>query len=45
MKTLLNKELVTIEEDIKNFKKSSKCWICDNDYTDNDIKVRDNWKT
>ena len=24
-----------------DFKNSIKCWICDNDYVDNDIKVRD----
>ena len=22
-------------------KNSAKCWICDNDYVDNDVKVRD----
>ena len=25
-------------EDLKNF---TKCWICDNDYVDNDLQVRD----
>ena len=25
----------------KNFKNSTKCWICDNDYTDTDVKARD----
>ena len=29
------------EEDSENFKNSTKCWICDNDYVDNDVKVRD----
>ena len=24
-----------------DFKNSIKCWICDNDYVDNDVKVRD----
>ena len=24
-----------------NFKNSAKCWICDNDYIHNDVKVRD----
>ena len=25
----------------EDFKNSTKCWICDNDYFDNDVKVRD----
>ena len=25
----------------ENFENSSKCWICDNDYNDGDVKVRD----
>ena len=25
----------------KNFKSSTKCWICDNDYVDNVVKVKD----
>ena len=29
------------KEDNKDFKKTTKCWICDNDYIDNDIKVKD----
>ena len=29
------------KEDNENFKNSTKCWICDNDYVDNDAKVRD----
>ena len=29
------------KEDNENFKNSTKCWICDNDYIDNDVKVRD----
>ena len=37
-----NKELVMTEEDYENFENSSKCWICDNDYVNNnDLKVRD----
>ena len=28
-------------EDNENFKNSTKCWICFNDYVDNDVKVRD----
>ena len=30
-----------IKEDNEYFKNSTKCWICDNDYVDNDVKVRD----
>ena len=26
-------------EDNENFKKLTKCWICDNDYIDSDVKV------
>ena len=29
------------KEDNKGFKNSTKCWICDNDYIDTDIKVRE----
>ena len=29
-----------IKEDIENFKISTKCCICDNNYVDNDIKVK-----
>ena len=29
------------KEDNDNFMNSTKCWICDNDYIDNDVKVRD----
>ena len=36
-----NKELVTTEKNNKDFENSRKCWICDNDYIDGDIKVRD----
>ena len=28
-------------EDDKNFKDIAKCWTCDNDYIDTDVKVRD----
>ena len=41
MKKIFNKELVMTKEDNENFKNSTKCWICDNDYIDNDVKVRD----
>ena len=36
-----NKELVMTKEDNEDFKNSTKCWICDNDYVDNDVKLRD----
>ena len=36
-----NKELVVTKEDNENFKNSAKCWICEKDYVDNDLKVRD----
>ena len=29
------------KEDNENFKNSTACQICDNDYVDNDVKVRD----
>ena len=41
MKTHFNKKLVMTKEDNENFKNSTKCWICDNYYADNDVKVRD----
>ena len=36
-----NKELVMTKEDSKYFESSAKCWICDNDYFDIGVKVRD----
>ena len=30
------------KEDNEDFKNTTKCWIRDNDYVDNDVKVRDN---
>ena len=36
----VNKELVMIKEDNEDSKNSTKCWVCDNDYDDNDVKVR-----
>ena len=41
MKKHFNKELVMTKKDNEAFENSTKCWICDNDYIDNDIKVRD----
>ena len=36
-----SKKLVMTKEDDKEFENSSKCWICDNVYTEGDLKVRD----
>ena len=41
MKKHFNKELVMRKEDNEGFKNSTKCWVNDNDYVDNDLKVRD----
>ena len=41
MKKHYNKELMMTKKDNENFKYLTKCWICDNDYVDNDVKVRD----
>ena len=35
-----NKEFVMIKEDNEDFKNSTKCWICDNNFIDSDVKVR-----
>ena len=43
MKKHFKKELVLTTEDNENFKNSTKCWICNNDYTDADVKVRDHY--
>ena len=40
MKKHINKELVMNKEDNEDSKNSTKCWICDNDYIDTDVKVR-----
>ena len=41
MENYFDKELVMTKEDNEDFENSAKCWICDNDYIDNDVKVRD----
>ena len=28
-------------KDNEDFENSTKCWICDNDYVDNNVKARD----
>ena len=41
--SVVMKKLVMTKEDIESFKNSTKCWICGNDYIDNDVKVRDHY--
>ena len=43
MKKQFNKELVMTKEDNKDFKNSTECWICDNDYIATDVKTRDHF--
>ena len=38
-----NKELLMTEEDNEDFENSIKCCICNNDYIDSDVKVRDHY--
>ena len=40
-RNVMKKELIITKEDKEDFKNSTKRWICDNDYIDNDVKVRD----
>ena len=40
MKKHFSKELVMTKKDNGDFENSTKCWIFDNDYIDNDVKVR-----
>ena len=41
MKNHFNKELAITKKDDEDSENSTKCWICDNDYIDGDVKVRD----
>ena len=41
MEKYLDKELVMTKKDNEDFENSTKYWICDNDYIDNYVKVRD----
>ena len=43
MKKDFSKELMMTKEDNKNFKNSTKCWIGEDNYFDNDVKVRDHY--
>ena len=36
-----NKELVITKEDTEDFESSTKCWICESAYIDDDVKVED----
>ena len=38
IKKYFTKELVMTKKDNEDFESSTKCWICDNDYIDNDVK-------
>ena len=40
MKKHFNKELAVTKKDNEDFENSTKCWICDNDYINGDVKVR-----
>ena len=39
-KNKINEDLVMTKKDDAGFKNSTKCWICDNNYIDNDAKMR-----
>ena len=41
IKKHFNKELVMTKNDNEDFKNSSKCWVCDEEYVDGYVKVRD----
>ena len=41
MKQHFNNELVMTKEDNEYFENCTKCWICDKDYIEADVKVRD----
>ena len=41
MEKHFNKELAMTKENNEDFENSTKCCICDNDYIDDDLKVRD----
>ena len=41
MKKYFNKKLVMTKEDDEECENSTKCWICDSDYVDGDVKVKD----
>ena len=40
MKKHFKKDLLMTKEDNENFENATKCWICDNNFNDNDVKIR-----
>ena len=44
IKKHFNKQLVMTKEDHESFKNSTKSWIFDNGYVDNDVKLRDHFQ-
>ena len=40
-KKIFYKKPVMTKQDDEDFESSTKCWIFDNDYADNDVKIRD----
>ena len=44
MKKNFNEEIVMTKKDYKDFENSTKYWICDNSYVDDDAKVRDHYQ-
>ena len=40
MKKHFNKELAMTKEDDENFESSTKCWICDNIFVEDDVKEK-----
>ena len=44
IKKHFNKQLVMTKEDNESFKNSTKSWIFDNGYVDNDVKLRDHFQ-
>ena len=40
-KKQFKKEYLMAKKDNEDFKNSTKCWICDDDYIDDNVKVRD----
>ena len=40
-----NKELVMSKTNNEDFENSTKCWVCNNHYINNDVKLRDYYHT
>ena len=45
MKKNFNKEIVMAKKDNEGFKSTTKCWICDNDYIVDYVKIRNHCHT